>query len=74
MVPGLGNCDICAGQKNSLSLFLKFLGKILDSFKLLKFWTQNTKTMAKDKIVDIAVTYPGLTFLPLEMPLLKSFN
>jgi hypothetical protein len=57
MVPGLGNCDICAGQKNSLLLFSKFLGKILDSFQLQKFQTQNTKAMAKDKKVNIAVTY-----------------
>jgi hypothetical protein len=62
MVPGLGNCDICAWQKNLLSLFSKFLGKILDSFELQKFQTQNMKEMVKDKKFDIAVTY-DMTFV-----------
>ncbi len=41
----------------SLLQFSKISGKILDSLKLFKFQIQNMKAMAKDKIVNIAVTY-----------------
>jgi hypothetical protein len=43
----------------SLLQFLKIVGIISDSFELLKFWTHYTKAMAKDKKVNIAVTYLG---------------
>jgi hypothetical protein len=36
--------------------FSKNFGKILDSIKLQKFQAHNTKAMAKDKKVNIAVT------------------
>jgi len=41
----------------SLLQFSKFFINILDSFKLRQFWTRNTKAIAKDKKVNITVTY-----------------
>jgi hypothetical protein len=38
---------------------LNFFGNILDPFELWQFWTHNTKAMAKDKKVNIAVTHMG---------------
>ncbi len=47
-------------QNNFNALLLEFsknFGKILDSFKIQKFQTRNIKAIAKDKKVNIAVTY-----------------
>ncbi len=49
----------------SLSHYSKFYGRIFDSFEFQKFLTQTEKMMAKDKKVNIAVSYlkqsPGQT-------------
>ncbi len=37
--------------------YSKFYSKISDSSEFWKFWTHNAKAMAKDKKVNIAVTY-----------------
>ncbi len=41
--------------------YSKFDGTILDSLEFQKFWTHNTKQIAKNKKDNIAVTYPQLT-------------
>jgi hypothetical protein len=41
----------------SLSRLSKFYTRISDSVKFQKFWTHNLKAMAKDKKVNIAVTW-----------------
>ncbi len=39
----------------------KFFCSILASFDFRKFWSQNMKALAKDKEVNIAVTYHQVT-------------
>ncbi len=57
---GMGVILLIITQNNFNVLLLEFsknFGKILDSFKIQKFQTRNIKAMAKDKKVNIAVTY-----------------
>jgi hypothetical protein len=37
--------------------YSKIYNRIVESFKIRKFWTHNAKVMAKDKKVKISVTY-----------------
>jgi hypothetical protein len=51
----------CQAQFISFSLtimrYSKFSGRILEPFEFWKIWTNNAKSMAKNKKVRIAVTY-----------------
>jgi len=48
----------------SLLHYLKFYRRILDSFKFQKLQTRYVKVMAKDKKVNIEVSYSPRTNIP----------
>jgi hypothetical protein len=43
--------------------YSKFYNRILDSFEFQKYRTHNPKAMAKDKIVNVEVTYRATDFM-----------